>query len=521
MRFIHGALDSGFWLWAEAPLEDAVAHSSKERWPYALTADALSELLQEAFGIRRGEAGEIKGWLPFSNGTAIASTPLVAEQKAARPHETKLVYCPVDAVEIPFGVVLDLLPELENAVLQPGIFCAPDLIYWAEAARFALHLLITQKYIPSLQEAIPLWRPVLLGEDRRRFDQLCRAMPGSARAFSGGQDAYSPSCRDLLWQFIERAINSVIEESHVSAPPQKSKTIHDHWLSALAAGSMQPALGKFPNETLAEFQGNLLHWTTPLLRRTSFDYRLAFRLEEPTPKKDFWYVRYFLQNESDPSLLIPLSKVWKYTRTAREIFGARYELAMQNALVSLAQAGKVDPFVEVSLLQPQPSGYEIETEEAWRFLNARAWILQDSGFGILLPSWWGRQRANLRLGLKARVKGTTKQSFASSEGNPLIDFDWKIAIGSEEIRYEELMALARLKTPLVKFRGKWVELRPEEIQAAINFWKAQQPQQASLSDLLRLMTGVEENVAGLPVASVEASGWLTDFSSRLQRARIL
>jgi hypothetical protein len=36
---------------------------------------------------------------------------------------------------------------------------------------------------------------------------------------------------------------------------------------------------------------------------------------------------------------------------------------------------------------------------------------------------------------------------------------------------EELQRLAKLKAPLVKLRGQWVQINPEEIKAAIEFWK--------------------------------------------------
>src|SRR5207248_9554936 len=99
-----------------------------------------------------------------------------------------------------------------------------------------------------------------------------------------------------------------------------------------------------------------------------------------------------------------------------------------------------------------------------------------------LPSWWAGKRTNLRLGLKARAKGATKKAFATEGSETLVDFDCKLAVGKEEISYEELMALARLKTPLVKFRGKWMELRPEQIEPARQFWKSRSFQQGTLMD---------------------------------------
>jgi hypothetical protein len=200
--------------------------------------------------------------------------------------------------------VLELLSGLEKPLVEPGIFCAPDLLYWAEVARFSFHLVITQKYIPSLEDHTPVWRPVLLGEDRQRFEAISRSMPASCRAFwvSRGKradnarkpDAMQP--RALVWKFVERTVNSVIARSQLSTLPQSSKILQDAWLRGLAAGAMEPSLSRFPEAAVMQFRESLYRWAAPLLRRTSFDYRLAFRLEDPTAKKDYWQIRYFLQN---------------------------------------------------------------------------------------------------------------------------------------------------------------------------------------------------------------------------------
>ena len=52
-----------------------------------------------------------------------------------------------------------------------------------------------------------------------------------------------------------------------------------------------------------------------------------------------------------------------------------------------------------------------------------------------------------------------------------MDFEWEIALGDEKITRAELFALAQQKSPLVKFRGQWIEAGAAEIQAAMEFLK--------------------------------------------------
>ena len=53
----------------------------------------------------------------------------------------------------------------------------------------------------------------------------------------------------------------------------------------------------------------------------------------------------------------------------------------------------------------------------------------------------------------------------------ILNFHWEVSLGDEKLTYEELQALAELKSPLVNVRGKWVTLNADEINAALEFWK--------------------------------------------------
>jgi SNF2 family DNA or RNA helicase len=72
-----------------------------------------------------------------------------------------------------------------------------------------------------------------------------------------------------------------------------------------------------------------------------------------------------------------------------------------------------------------------------------------------------------------------------------------------------------MKSPLVQIRGQWVQLDPEQIEAAIQFWENQsQEAEISLQEALRLGLGAGEAVAGLPVEDVQLEGWLADWMDR-------
>ena len=67
---------------------------------------------------------------------------------------------------------------------------------------------------------------------------------------------------------------------------------------------------------------------------------------------------------------------------------------------------------------------------------------------------------------------------------------------------------------LVQIRGQWVQLDPEQIEAAIQFWQKQQTLEGefSLHEAMQLGLGGAETHNGLPVDGVEMDEWLTGLA---------
>ena len=56
----------------------------------------------------------------------------------------------------------------------------------------------------------------------------------------------------------------------------------------------------------------------------------------------------------------------------------------------------------------------------------------------------------------------------------LVDFRYDVAVGDEALDPAELAELARLKVPLVRLRGQWVELDDAHLKAALKFLERDQ-----------------------------------------------
>ena len=98
----------------------------------------------------------------------------------------------------------------------------------------------------------------------------------------------------------------------------------------------------------------------------------------------------------------------------------------------------------------------------------------------------------------------------------IVTFDWRVALGDNELSLKELEALARLKSPLVRVRGQWVQVNAEEIQVALDFWKRKAEVQCTVRDVVRMALGAGEAPGGLPIDDVTAEGWVADLLERLE-----
>ncbi|MFO7680849.1 MAG: SNF2-related protein, partial [Chloroflexota bacterium] len=194
----------------------------------------------------------------------------------------------------------------------------------------------------------------------------------------------------------------------------------------------------------------------------------------------------------------------------------------QRLLTGLGYAARFFKPIQRSLQQRSPAGMSLTGDEAYAFLRQCAPQLQRAGFGLLVPPWWNkpgtRLGIRLKLGSTAKLTGQTAVSTGRLSLDDLVRYQWQLSLGNTELTREEFDALVTLKSPLVQIRGQWVQLDPEQIEAAIRFWQQQGMEGTlSLPEAMKLGLSAEEQQRnGLPVDGVELDDWLQSWLNRLQ-----
>ncbi len=449
------------------------------------------------------------------------------EDRTGDTEKISLTPWDINTLALDPGAALDFLISLPGKPPRGFTFGA-SLRFWVEAAKLALELITRQCFVPTVKEEKrdkvrslrAAWEAVVDEEDARREQLLANSMPPICRAFLPPEEKKPPLPFDLVHSFVNRTVDAFVRRSLSSTPlmPVRRRrgivSLPEKWVRALS--SEDPAL-EAPTEELGSFSKELGTWLSQIQPVTSdTPFRTCFRLDSPGDDAQEWRVSFHLQASDDRSLLVPAERVWGTRSGVITFLKRRFENPQERLLADLGKASRVFPAIDESLKTARPMGVELNTEDAYAFLRQSAPLLEQSGFGILLPPWWQKPAARFSARLKLKPKAGGQEASGLLGMDSIVAYNWEIALGDETLAPEEFEKLAELKVSLVKVRGQWVELRPEEIEAAIAFFgKKHNSGEMRLGEALRVGLGREVSEAGLPVAGMEAEGWVGNFLDKL------
>ncbi|MFG1710165.1 DEAD/DEAH box helicase [Nonomuraea sp. M3C6] len=473
--------------------------------PYATPASGIAALL----GLEDPPSRTLELLLPGSTKEPLPSPETGRLSEVARP---RLHLWQVPAVVPPAPAALRAPAEHSGTA---------TLRHWAAVADFARDLVRRGRVVPQLVPpdgphvalqpddttamwAIPkadaraVWRPVMTGVDAGYFRDLALAMPPACRTASTERPS-AEVLREALEAFADALVRQALTEPLVSTP----RTLQERWLAALTGDD--PSCPDVP-----ELREELEKWQDSVAAAEGAT-RVCFRLQEPREPADTddWRVELALQAADDPSLYVPAARVWN----GEKGLPGKPE---RELLAGLGRAVRLYPELDHALRVPQPSELRLDTPGAFGFLRQAAPLLQAAGFGVQLPRWAGRTKLGLKLTTRTKAQtAATSQGFGMRD---LVDFRIDLAVGDETISEAELAELARLKVPLVRVRGQWVELDDRQLKAALRAVAGSRTGESTAADILRhVVQGDDE----LPLLEIDADGVLGDLLSGQAERRLV
>ena len=504
IRVLHGFVerDGGLSLWAETwPPPGGAARGTH---PFAAPAAGLP-------------AGQPRGLVTLIlPGTVAGPLPspwvgVPPRRGTPRPRAWQ-----VPAVTVPF-VDDELADRFDGRV-------APSVRWLVELCDFAAALVRRGRVLPSVATGGPRarWRPVITGADAIHRADLLRRLPAAARAVRARPgDVAVPPAEEVLAAALDRLVDGLVRTRLAEAGVR----LGDGWLAALTG---EPEFTAAP-ALAGELADRLDAWYADAVSGAAV--RLCFRLshlhelddnrpgsatasEGPDvgsgpsgPPRDAWLLEFLLQAVDEPSALVTAADIWRdqyaplrrWTRQPQE-----------RLLGGLGRAARLYPDLEAALRVPRPIDMVLDTAEAHRFL-AHAAVLEEAGYGVLLPSWW-RGPSGLGLALEVRDRDPIPPVLRDEAADlaHLVDYRWGLAVGGRTLTEAELADLARAQVPLVRLRGRWVYVNAEHLAAGLRFL-AHGGGSTTAGNALRTIRLLPPEDLPLPVTATGGKGWLADL----------
>lgn len=460
------------------------------------------------------KASEVTVWLPTGDAGPVTSVDAADMQNG---HVLKVAPWSVTARQLyPWEFVDLLCVVMGKQTVASGAVVGSDLAYWTDVLRFAGFQVARQQFLPDMavdgSRYAALWNPVFVGDDRERLVRLAERMPAAARALSVSDD--KPPRRgatEVLWHTVTMLVDYLVRSSipghRATGGRRKFASVHEFWMYALKMGGQMAA----KPADVPDLVASIREWRRPIDMRLNSPFHTCIRLEEPDTEdgdSGRWRISYLLRSRQDPSLMVPADEVWSGGKNPAFEGGRIKELL----LTSLGRASKISPSISAGLASGEMGGHTLDMAGAYDFLAKEASALQQAGYVVMLPAWWGR-------GGKPRLDAQAGSgSFNTSSGllslDTIISFNWEAALGDQKMTLEELEDLARAKAPLVRVRGQWMEVNHGEIQSAINFLK-KGPKQVAFRDVIKTALGAAGVPPGLNFGGVNASGRVAEMLKRL------
>ncbi len=399
-----------------------------------------------------------------------------------------------DAVTAPAGQALGWLVGVGSG--QVGHDVGPSTRWLAEMARWATELVAEGRMVPRLRrsrsrETGPTgsfavrWVPALVDTDR--MASMIARMPGAVGACSSSQPADGMS-RAVLAGMVDAICREGAARLVLPAAPPSARTpvdLAEGVLAALGGARFDAAVAL--GEDLA---GRIDRWSRSVTAEIGVG--LVVRLAPPD-REGVWLLS-VLASGVEPSL-VPVE-------VAMVTAGRAKRLAVEPQLTRLERLCPV---------LGRPGGQRrgevaLSTDEAWTLMSVTGPMLAAAGFAVQVPP------------LSRRRPSPTMRMFADAiprqtavGAQQLCQVRWSVVFDDVELNAADIAKLAAEARPLVKSRGRWIELDRADLQeAAAALAERAASTELSGAAVLRHALGLETSILAGPVA-VDGSGWAADL----------
>jgi superfamily II DNA or RNA helicase len=330
------------------------------------------------------------------------------------------------------------------------------------------------------------WTPALV--DAKQLRELAGAMPGSVAALDPSVDGRSIA-RSALTGMVDAICREAARRVEVPAPSPRPRTPSD--VAEAFLGHLDGSQFEAPAGVGGDLVGDLDRWSRPITH--ALTQRLVVQLDPPDS-----------------------GGAWMLAVLAADTEGKLVSVEVATVNAGQQRGQLEDEYARLERLLPalmRPGGIRrgevvVSQAEAWELMTTTGPRLTAAGFEVRVPALSTRKPSPaLRL-----MADTSTPSVVGA--HQLANVSWSVVFDDLELTAADIVRLAAEARPLVRSRGKWVELDKADLEAAAAALAERAgTTQMTGADMLRHALGLEgSQLAG--GISVEGSGWAADLLAK-------
>jgi superfamily II DNA or RNA helicase len=400
-----------------------------------------------------------------------------------------------EALAIPVKESLGWLVSMGVGVGADGV--GPSVVWLGRVALLGARLVARGSVVPTLHTerndgktvtASVRWTAALL--DDAEIAELTAAMPGPVVAIAPA-DARQTTLA-VLGAVVHAVVSEAARKTVLPAPPPVTNTapaVGEAFATRLDGSSFRA-----PVAATGPVSRRLEQWARTVVNPKR--PRLVVQLEPPD-RSDAWFLS--VLGPGATGKLLPI------------------EVALSDSRATRPLADELTRLERLLPVLHRPGGLRrgqvvLSQAEAWELMTTTGPELEAAGFEVRVPAL-SRQKPAPSLRLFSEPIGESVVG-----ANQLSNVRWSVVFDDVELTAADIARLATEARPLVKARGKWIELdRVDLKEAAAALAERASKTQLTGAEILRYGMGLEGATLGGGI-TVAGTGWATELFERAKTA---
>jgi hypothetical protein len=398
------------------------------------------------------------------------------------------------ALAIPVEEALGWLVAVGGGLGREGV--GASVAWLGRAAIYAVRLVAQGAVVPTLPaqkrndakvlDLAVKWVPALV--DETVLETLVDAMPGPVTAVPNTKQDPRVVTLDVIGSVVDAVVSEAAARLELPAPPPHVQSTAQ--VAEAVVTRVDGSAFAAPVASGAEVSKRLDRWARSVIG--PFTTRVVLQLDPPDAG-NAWFLS--VLGPGAEGNLLPIEAA---------IADGKGTKALVDELV---RAERVVP----ALLRPgamRRGQVYLSQDEAWEFMTVTGPALRAAGFEVRVPAL-SRRKPSAGLRLFTEPTGDTVVG-----AQQLSNVRWSVLFDDVELTAEDIARLAEEARPLVRSRGRWVELDKVDLkEAAAALAERATKTRLTGAEILRHSVGLEGTglAGGL---QVDGAGWASELLAK-------